>query len=67
MKAKKKHVKLLNIYIVEDEPLITATVETALKKQGFKVIGDSDEFDEATEPEHKVFRHLNIPELEILW
>jgi DNA-binding LytR/AlgR family response regulator len=47
LKAKKKHVKLLNIYIVEDEPLITATVETALKKQGFKVIGDSDEFDEA--------------------
>lgn len=47
MKAKKKHVKLLNIYIVEDEPLITATVETALKKQGFKVLGDSDEYDEA--------------------
>lgn len=47
MKAKKKHVKLLNIYIVEDEPLITATVETALKKQGFKVMGDSDEYDEA--------------------
>ncbi len=41
--------KLLNIYIVEDEPLITATVETALKKQGFKVIGDSDEYDEALE------------------
>jgi len=47
LKAKKKHVKLLNIYIVEDEPLITATVETALKKQGFKVLGDSDEYDEA--------------------
>ena len=41
--------KLLNIYIVEDEPLIAATVETALKKQGFKVIGDSDEYDEALE------------------
>lgn len=41
--------KSLNIYIVEDEPLITATVATALKKQGFKVMGDSDEFEEALE------------------
>jgi len=39
--------KALKIYIVEDEPLITATVEIALKKQGFKVVGDSDEYKEA--------------------
>ena len=44
---RKPVLKALNIYIVEDEPLIAATVETALKKQGFKVIGDSDEYDEA--------------------
>ncbi len=47
MNAKKISLKALNIYIVEDEPLIAATVETALKKQGFKVMGDSDEYDEA--------------------
>ncbi len=39
--------KALKIYIVEDEPLIVATITSALKKQGFHVIGDSDEFDEA--------------------
>lgn len=44
---RKPNLKALNIYIVEDEPLIAATVETALKKQGFKVIGDSDEYTEA--------------------
>lgn len=44
---KKTKLKALNIFIVEDEPLIAATVESALKKQGFKVLGDSDEYDEA--------------------
>jgi len=39
--------KALKIYIVEDEPLIVATITSALKKQGFQVIGDSDEYDEA--------------------
>jgi len=34
--------KRLNIFIVEDEPLICATIETALRKQGFKVAGDAD-------------------------
>ncbi len=33
----------LNIYIVEDEPLIVATIETALLKQGFNVIGDAED------------------------
>ncbi|WP_460220066.1 LytR/AlgR family response regulator transcription factor [Psychroserpens sp. MEBiC05023] len=36
--------KNLNIFIVEDEPLICATIETALRKQGIKVVGDSDNF-----------------------
>ena len=39
--------KALNVYIVEDEPLIAVTIETALKKQGFTVVGDSETFDEA--------------------
>ena len=34
--------KRLRIYIVEDEPLICATIETALQKQGFQVVGDND-------------------------
>lgn len=47
LKSKRTPLKALRIYIVEDEPLITATVETALRKQGFKVIGDSDEYQQA--------------------
>ena len=32
----------VRVYIVEDEPLIVATIETALKKSGYTVVGDSD-------------------------
>lgn len=37
----------LRIFIVEDEPLIAVTIETALKKQGFTVIGDAENHEEA--------------------
>ena len=33
----------LQIYIVEDEPLIVSTIETALLKQGFKIVGDASD------------------------
>lgn len=36
------------IYIVEDDPIIAATIETALEKQGFTVIGDGEDFDTAS-------------------
>lgn len=36
--------KSLNIYIVEDEPLIISTIEVALRKQGFYTIGDAEDF-----------------------
>lgn len=39
--------KHLKIYIVEDDPIIAATIETALEKQGFKVIGDSEDVETA--------------------
>lgn len=39
--------KSLNLYIVEDEPLIVSTIEVALRKQGFYAIGDADNFDTA--------------------
>ncbi len=39
--------KALKIYIVEDEPLIVATITSALKEHGFQVMGDSDEYYEA--------------------
>lgn len=31
-----------SIYIVEDEPLIVSTIEMALRKQGYRITGDSD-------------------------
>ncbi len=37
----------LRIYIVEDEPLIVATIETALEKHGFEVAGDAESFEDA--------------------
>ncbi|MBJ2175886.1 LytTR family transcriptional regulator DNA-binding domain-containing protein [Aureibaculum sp. A20] len=35
--------KFISIYIVEDEPLIAATIETALLKQGYNVVGDAED------------------------
>jgi DNA-binding LytR/AlgR family response regulator len=37
----------LSILIVEDEPLIAATIETALEKQGFNVLGEAENFEDA--------------------
>lgn len=39
--------KPLHIFIVEDEPLIVATIETALLKQGYFVCGEADNVHEA--------------------
>lgn len=35
--------KALQIYIVEDEPLIVSTIETALLKHGCKIVGDAED------------------------
>ncbi len=37
----------LNIYIVEDDPIIAITIETALKKQGYNICGNTDNVEEA--------------------
>lgn len=37
----------LKIYIVEDDPLISFTIETALKKHGYGICGSADNFEEA--------------------
>lgn len=36
--------KSLNIFIVEDEPLIVSTIEVALRKQGFSPVGDAEDY-----------------------
>ena len=57
--------KALKIYIVEDEPLIAATVETALKKHGFKVIGESDEYEEAIKDIDKLRPDLVLVDIQL--
>ena len=37
----------LKIYVVEDDPIIAMTIETALIKQGYKFWGQAETFDEA--------------------
>jgi len=39
--------KSLSVFIVEDEPLITATIELALRKQNFIVAGSAEDFTSA--------------------
>ncbi|HET8804322.1 MAG TPA: response regulator [Aequorivita sp.] len=39
----------LKIYIVEDDPIIVFTIETALKKQGYGICGNADNYEEAIE------------------
>lgn len=39
--------KSLHIYIVEDEPIIVSTLEMALSKQGFVVVGDAEDYETA--------------------
>ena len=39
--------KNLQIFIVEDEPLIVLTIETALNKQGYTVCGDAEDYEMA--------------------
>ncbi len=36
----------LKIIVIEDEPLICVAVETALKKVGYRIIGDADNFED---------------------
>lgn len=37
----------IRVYIVEDEPLIAATIESSLLKEGFDVVGQSDDIGKA--------------------
>ncbi|MGS2727442.1 LytR/AlgR family response regulator transcription factor [Psychroserpens sp. BH13MA-6] len=39
--------KTPRIYIVEDEPLIVSTIETALRKNGYEIAGDADDYGSA--------------------
>ncbi len=45
----------VRIYIIEDEPLIAATIEVALKKGGYTIVGDSDNAPDALR-EIKLYR-----------
>lgn len=55
----------MKIYIVEDEPLITATAESALKKHGYTVLGDADCFEDALEDIAKLSPDLVLLDIQL--
>lgn len=57
--------KPLKIYIVEDEPLIAVTIETALKKQGYHVCGDTDNVDDALNDIQKMHPDLVLVDIQL--
>lgn len=57
--------KKLKIYIVEDEPLIVATITSALKKQGFQVLGDSDSYAEGLDAISKTRPDLVLLDIQL--
>lgn len=57
--------KSINIYIVEDEPLIAMTIETALKKQGFAICGDADNVDDAIQEIEKTNPDLILVDINL--
>lgn len=57
--------KKIKIYIVEDEPLIAATIETALKKQGFNVVGDGYDYSGALKDIEKLRPDLVLLDIQL--
>ncbi len=57
--------KPLNIYIVEDEPLIVATIETALRKHKYNAIGDADNFMKALTDIEKLKPDLTLIDIQL--
>ncbi|WP_299208441.1 response regulator [uncultured Dokdonia sp.] len=53
------------IYIVEDDPIIAATIETALQKQGYRVIGDSENYATALHQIHKLRPDLILLDIQL--
>lgn len=57
--------KSLNIYIVEDEPLIVSTIEVALRKQGFYAIGDAEDFNTALKDIERLKPDLTLIDIQL--
>jgi DNA-binding LytR/AlgR family response regulator len=57
--------KSIKIYLVEDEPLIAITIETALKKQGFVICGDADNVDDAIQEIEKQHPDLVLVDINL--
>ncbi len=55
----------LKIYIVEDDPIIAITIETALKKQGYGICGNADNFEEAIEEIKKMKPDLVLVDIQL--
>ncbi|APY08695.1 hypothetical protein BWZ20_10440 [Winogradskyella sp. J14-2] len=57
--------KSLNIYIVEDEPLIVSTIEVALRKQGFYAVGDAEDFNTALKDIERLKPDLTLIDIQL--
>lgn len=57
--------KSLNIYIVEDEPLIVSTIEVALRKQGFYALGNTDNFKSAIKDIERLNPDLTLIDIQL--
>lgn len=60
-----RNLKKPRIYIVEDDPIISATIETALKKQGYKIIGDSENYVTALQQIHELKPDLILLDIQL--
>lgn len=53
------------IYIVEDDPIIAVTIETALIKQGYTVIGDAEDYDTALREIQEINPNLILLDIQL--
>lgn len=53
------------IYIVEDDPIIAATIETALEKQGYSIIGDAEDYTTALQEIQEIKPDLILLDIQL--
>lgn len=53
------------IYIVEDDPIIAVTIETALIKQGYTIIGDAEDYDTALKEIQEINPNLILLDIQL--
>ena len=55
----------MNIFIVEDEPLIVSTIEIALRKHNFCAVGDADNYTKALRDIERLKPDLTLIDIQL--